>query len=388
MNYLICVISENENNRVNDSKNKENKKANILELSITAAEDKIVFYTNKEHNEDETNSSLIAKSLIYEYEKNIQNNLNIKCYQLLEDGTQKELIDPSTSSKIKFNINSQKLNIEKILERVTKIHAFSILYELRNILLGKSNSKIAIHKCNSNYIQEKNFYNIKTVDDDKNEQQPELIVRYRINHYVKITVDERTGRIVITEYNKSGTDNINSFIQEKIKVVEEQVNKDMTNIVEYLISLRNLTIINEIDLLSVYLGLEPSKKLLITQEELRRLMNSNDLFLSQNIIYLRYPNYPNYYIIIYIDSEEINSTTRHKYDVSYFKVWLVSTHKKNSSGFLEFSLIMNLDISQLLEDNNDNDSETENDDFYHFRKRRCMEEPSVWDKTKLLQNFK
>jgi len=104
MNYLICVISENENNRVNDSKNKENKKANILELSITAAEDKIVFYTNKEHNEDETNSSLIAKSLIYEYEKNIQNNLNIKCYQLLEDGTQKELIDPSTSSKIKFNI--------------------------------------------------------------------------------------------------------------------------------------------------------------------------------------------------------------------------------------------------------------------------------------------
>lgn len=56
--------------------------------------------------------------------------------------------------------------------------------------------------------------------------------------------------------------------------------------------------------------------------------------------------------------------------------------KKNSSGFLEFSLIMNLDISQLLEDNNDNDSETENDDFYHFRKRRCMEEPSVWDKTK------
>jgi len=105
------------------------------------------------------------------------------------------------------------LNIEKILERVTKIHAFSILYELRNILLGKSNSKIAIHKCNSNDIQEKNFYNIKTVDDDKNEQQPELIVRYRINHYVKITVDERTGRIVITEYNKSGTDNINSFIQ-------------------------------------------------------------------------------------------------------------------------------------------------------------------------------
>jgi len=32
--------------------------------------------------------------------------------------------------------------------------------------------------------------------------------------------------------------------KEKIKVVEEQVNKDMTNIVEYLISLRNLVINN------------------------------------------------------------------------------------------------------------------------------------------------
>jgi len=43
---------------------------------------------------------------------------------------------------------------------------------------------------------------------------------------------------------------------------------------------------------------------------------------------------------------------------------------------------MNLDISQLLEDRNENDSDVENDDFYHFRKRRCIEEPSVWDKTK------
>jgi len=54
-------------------------------------------------------------------------------------------------------------------------------------------------------------------------------------------------------------------------------------------------------------------------------MNSNELFLSQSIIYLKYPNYPNYYIIIYIDNEEINSSTRHKHDVSYFKVWLVCT---------------------------------------------------------------
>jgi len=97
---LIIVSSENENNNIVDSKNK----ANILELSISTAEDKIVFYTNKEHSEDETNSSLIAKSLIYEYEKYIQSNLNISCYQLLENGTKKELIDPSTSSKIKFNI--------------------------------------------------------------------------------------------------------------------------------------------------------------------------------------------------------------------------------------------------------------------------------------------
>ncbi|ORX51007.1 MED14-domain-containing protein [Piromyces finnis] len=367
----------------NDFKNKQSK-ANILELSISTAEDKIVFYTNKEHTEEETNSSLIAKSLIYEYEKFIQCKLNIKCYQLLENGTKKELIDPLTSSSIKFDINSQKLNIERILERVTEIHAFSILYELRNILLGKSNTKIAVHKCNPNDIIEKNFYNSETTDEQKDKLQPELIICYRINHYIKITVDERTGRIVVTEYNEQGTDNINSFIQEKIKIVEDEINKDMTNAVEHLMNLRKLIIINEIELLSIYIGLEPSKKLLINQEESKRLINNNELFQSQNIIYLRYPNYPNYYIIIYIDNEAINSTKKYKHDISYFKVWLVSTQKKDPLEFLGFTLIMNLDISQLLEDSNDSDNDIENDDFFHHRKRRCTEEPSVWDKTKNL----
>ncbi|KAL6612761.1 MED14-domain-containing protein [Neocallimastix sp. 'constans'] len=333
-------------NKNKDLKNKEGKKSNIVELSITTAEDKVVFYTNKENKEDNSNSLLIAKSQTYEYEQYIQSNLTIHCYQLLEDGTKKELIDPTTSSKVKFNINSQKLNIEKILDRVTEVHAFSILFELKNILIGKSNSNITIHKCNSNDVIEKNFYNSKTTDEEMEKQQPELIICYRINHYVKITVDGRTGRIVITEYNEQGTDNINSFIQEKIKNVEEKINKDMTKAVDYLIELRNLTIINEIELLSIYLGLEPSKKLLITQEE-------------------------------------IKSSSRNKHDSSYFKVWLVSTKKKNSSGFLEFSLIMNLDISQLLEnDNIKDDSDNEQDNFHHLRKRRCIEEQSIWDKTK------
>ncbi|KAG4096718.1 MED14-domain-containing protein [Neocallimastix lanati (nom. inval.)] len=408
---------ENESGRSKDTKNKEVKKSNILELSITSTEDKIMFCTNKEDKEEGTtistssttntqtntnaqmnintntntntdnNGLLITKSQsqIFEYEKYIQNDLTIQCYQLLPDGTKKELIDPSTSSKVKIIINPRKLNIEKILDYVTEVHAFAILFELRNILIGKSNSKIAIHKCNSNDIRERNFFPYKTNGNKKDKPQPELIVCYRINHYVRITVDRRTGRIVINEYNEQGTNNANNFIQEKIKIVEEQINKDMFNAVDYLMNLRNLTIINEIEILSIYLGLEPSKKLLIQQEELKRLMNSNELFLSQSIIYLKYPNYPNYYIIIYIDNEEINSSTRHKHDVSYFKVWLVCTQKKNSSGFLGFTLIMNLDISQLLEnDNTENDSDDEYDDFHHLRKRRCIEEPSVWDKTKNL----
>ena len=50
---------------------------------------------------------------------------------------------------------------------------------------------------------------------------------------------------------------------------------------------------------------------------------------------------------------------------------------------MEFSLIMNLDISQLLEnDNIKDDSDNEQDNFHHLRKRRCIEEQSIWDKTK------
>jgi len=67
----------------------------------------------------------------------------------------------------------------------------------------------------------------------------------------------------------------------------------------------------------------------------------------------------------------------------FFLFHFYKIRKKNSSGFLGFTLIMNLDISQLLEnDNTENDSDDEYDDFHHLRKRRCIEEPSVWDKTK------
>ncbi|OUM65957.1 hypothetical protein PIROE2DRAFT_59678 [Piromyces sp. E2] len=105
---------ENGLNKINDSKSKDEKKANILELSISTAEDKIVFYTNKEHNEDETNSSLIAKSLIYEYEKYIQSNLNIKCYQLLEDEfALNSSLDNSNSTGISiiFGIKGEKTQV-------------------------------------------------------------------------------------------------------------------------------------------------------------------------------------------------------------------------------------------------------------------------------------
>jgi len=61
--------------------------------------------TNTNTNTD-NNGLLITKSQsqIFEYEKYIQNDLTIQCYQLLPDGTKKELIDPSTSSKVKIII--------------------------------------------------------------------------------------------------------------------------------------------------------------------------------------------------------------------------------------------------------------------------------------------
>jgi len=114
------------------------------------------------------------------------------------------------------------------LDYVTEVHAFAILFELRNILIGKSNSKIAIHKCNSNDIRERNFFPYKTNGNKKDKPQPELIVCYRINHYVRITVDRRTGRIVINEYNEQGTNNANNFIQGKKKKKVEQKTKTKT----------------------------------------------------------------------------------------------------------------------------------------------------------------
>nr|CAG8624060.1 6017_t:CDS:10 [Entrophospora candida] len=189
-----------------------------------------------------------------------------------------------------WEFNPADLNVEHLLLSVTQKHAEFIICNFMEETLGKdlfSHGDVEIVKIEKAFYEELNSEDA-SISDTKAKKYlkvPSLRVRLSENRYVFISVDIRSGRIIIEENNKS-------IDEEKIKMCEEKLSHVSSNVVEVLMMLKIMTMLFQIEKAAKYLQFDVHRGIILRKEDIAKL-GTNQI----QILYLKFQEYSNYYLI-------------------------------------------------------------------------------------------
>ncbi|KAJ3220213.1 Mediator of RNA polymerase II transcription subunit 14 [Clydaea vesicula] len=246
-------------------------------------------------------------------------------------------------------IDSSHLDTELLLYRITKIKAKEIIHHLHEILIScyistKANSKLFLSKStlleSSSELVFAGFteHDIKITDvknlffaSEEESPQPDqcLLIRYLPDRYLRCSVELRTGKLILTELDKPF-----EFEKQHFRFVEEKLNSDINSAAEAFLKLRTKTVLEKLEAMSVYLDFEPLNQ--IPVKDIRLITNPNcldiieDRGLSESTLFLRYKDFPKFYIVISVygtrkdqyikDHEELDEVELK--DGCLYKIWL------------------------------------------------------------------
>ncbi|RUS20565.1 hypothetical protein BC937DRAFT_94940 [Endogone sp. FLAS-F59071] len=186
--------------------------------------------------------------------------------------------------KIQLKINPANLNVERLLMQVVRANAKAMIHKFRDTLYETVTDCKAVFR-----VLEDDVIIVGNVTNDDNGEtssRPEsslatesnrsnsssgttMLVRYRENRFVSISVDVRTGRVVVSEVGTRAEDG-----DAKLKYVETQLNKEPARIADHLLHLRGETIIDEINSMAKQLGLEVYDKIPMRLEDMNNIFGS------------------------------------------------------------------------------------------------------------------
>ncbi|KAI9233711.1 MAG: mediator complex subunit MED14-domain-containing protein [Podila humilis] len=115
-----------------------------------------------------------------------------------------------------------------------------------------------------------------------------LLVRLKGDRWIRIRIDVRSGRVVVQEVGKTG-----DFDDPVISAFQSRLNENANNIVESLINLRFSMSIVELESVGVQLGLQPSKPLALSKQDMDQFGEN-----TQQLLYLQYPQHPRHYLVV------------------------------------------------------------------------------------------
>ncbi|KAG0087513.1 mediator complex subunit [Podila epicladia] len=165
-----------------------------------------------------------------------------------------------------------------------------------------------------------------------------LLVRLKGDRWIRIRIDVRSGRVVVQEVGKTG-----DFDDPVISAFQSRLNENANNIVESLINLRFSMSIVELESVGIQLGLQPSKPLALSKQDMGQFGEG-----TQQLLYLQYPQHPRHYLVV--------GVVAHK-----FCVWLleVTPMEKEIQGvWLTLKSIVPVYWQSLREKLNNDEDET------------------------------
>ncbi|KAG0349716.1 mediator complex subunit [Podila minutissima] len=115
-----------------------------------------------------------------------------------------------------------------------------------------------------------------------------LLVRLKGDRWIRIRIDVRSGRVVVQEVGKTG-----DFDDPVISAFQSRLNENANNIVESLINLRFSMSIVELESVGIQLGLQPSKPLALSKQDMEQFGEG-----TQQLLYLQYPQHPRHYLVV------------------------------------------------------------------------------------------
>ncbi|KAJ3216033.1 hypothetical protein HDU67_009993 [Dinochytrium kinnereticum] len=167
--------------------------------------------------------------------------------------------DPLSNKETKFDdgaelgYSASSLDVESLLVAAAERKGRDVMMALHKEILGVLNSPGS----GGDWLNE-----IELVENS--DSLPSITILYRPNHSIRLDFDIRSGKIVISyselislvSTQPSGESEGGRTIIDKIKVIEDTINKDPACAGLALLNLRRVILISQIDVFGAYLGLD------------------------------------------------------------------------------------------------------------------------------------
>ncbi|CAG8433593.1 10907_t:CDS:10 [Diversispora eburnea] len=187
-----------------------------------------------------------------------------------------------------WEFDPTKLNIEHVLLSITQQHADAVIRNLKKSLsVGFSEKDVEIIDGDQEFPED--FLNDESPISDKIAKKYLKIIKLRVwltlTRWVDISVDIRSGRIVIEENQKC-------IDEDRIKMCEEKLSyaSNSTTAAETIYMLKRIAMMDQIEKSASFLKFDIHHGVILRKDDYSRLGTTQLLF-------LRFPQYKNYFII-------------------------------------------------------------------------------------------
>ncbi|ORX86392.1 MED14-domain-containing protein [Basidiobolus meristosporus CBS 931.73] len=254
---------------------------NCIEISVVNLEEYTPSQTEEDDVEGTSRSDTEDDTPSLKYPKGV---LRVRC----EGGadTDGKMIDT-------FEINPGELDVESLLMRIAELHARAVITRFRDILLNSSfvSNRIEFTKNDLEILDEQHVGTSKGQSSTCG-----LQVRYRQDRYLTLNVDIRTGRVVIGMSDKVMHDS-----DAKLRALEEKLNESFVKLPNLLLELKYATLIDDVENMARYLGLEPYPILPLRNEDIAKFGTTRS-----RMLYLQFTQHPSYYLVVSIVEDALN----------------------------------------------------------------------------------
>lgn len=239
------------------------------------------------------------------------------------------------------------LNVEAIVLKCAQKQASNLIHQLHTTLLPSTEQSDSTRKRPHTLAR---VFEESQITLSSPSETPSLTVEYHKGRRLKIEVDTRTGRIVVSE-NSAGNissgysagqlttknglvGSVDDFADEdssdaqKLQLLEQGLNTRLGGAVEAVLSLKYDTLISEVETISKYLGLQAFRTLAWKQGELRKLVAvvppPHPPHLLHHILFLRFPDLENHYLVVAVNGFANNGNTESTSPLTtQFYIWHV-----------------------------------------------------------------
>ncbi|KAK9768170.1 mediator complex subunit [Basidiobolus ranarum] len=251
------------------------KASNCIEIGIVNLEEYSPSLTDEDDTEGTSRSEVEEEIPSLKYPKTA---LRVHC----EGGS-----DTDGSIIDNYEIQSGELDVESLLMRIAELHARAVITRFRDILLASSfvSNRIEFTKNDLEILDEQHVGTSKSQSSTCG-----LQVRYRQDRYLTLNVDIRTGRVVIGMSDKVVHESDN-----KLRALEDKLNENFVKLPSLLLELKYATLIDDVETMARYLGLEPYPILPLRNEDIAKFGTS-----GSRVLYLQFTQHPSYYLVVSI----------------------------------------------------------------------------------------